>query len=345
MIEALVDRLPKEEWSEAALAFADYGLYQTWDYGEQRAAREGSLVSRIVVRRNGTTIGMAQCRIKSVPLTGLGIAYLHWSPMWRRAGATAEDLGSTLSAIRQEYAERRGLLVRVAPRIVNNDQSRVLLRALTEARFFPSRGVKPYRTFILNLRPPMEELQRAMARRWKRALKRPEARQVHIVAGYEHELFVQFLPLYDDIHQRKHFTSAVDPRVFQEIQRQLLPTDKMQILLAFWEDRPVAGLISSYLGDTCLGLLGASDEAGRRCQAAYLLHRENIQRAKAAGLEWYDLGGIDPEGNPDGYLFKAGLGGEDCEFIGEFEANKSSLGKTALCAAETAYRWLKGCPR
>lgn len=341
MVEVLVDGLSKEEWSQEASAFIDHSLYQSWEYAEQRAATEGSRVSRIVVRFNGATIGMAQCRIKKVPLMGLGIAHVHWGPLWRRVDASTEDIENTLLGICQEYAGRQGLLVRLVPHVFRGAEGEVFVRRSTAVGLRRNAQAKPYRTFLLNLSSPLEDLRRAMARRWKRALKRPEARGIRIIAGQEDDLFAQFLPLYDEMHQRKGFDSAVNPHVFREIHRRAVPAEKMLILLALWEDRPVAGLISSHLGDTCLGLLGASDEAGRRYQAAYVLHWENIQRAKAAGMRWYDLGGIDRESNPDGYLFKVGLGRTECELLGEFEVCQSRVCEAAVWAAEKTYRWLK----
>ena len=51
-----------------------------------------------------------------------------------------------------------------------------------------------------------------------------------------------------------------------------LPDDaKLTVLLAMSEGQPVAGHVSSLLGDTCIYLLGASNDEGRNTRAAYLL--------------------------------------------------------------------------
>lgn len=51
---------------------------------------------------------------------------------------------------------------------------------------------------------------------------------------------------------------------------------------------------------------------------------------KRKGCCWYDLGGIDPEGNPGVYHFKAGMGGKDMSYIGQFEFSANRLSRLAV---------------
>lgn len=342
MMEVLVDSLTREEWSEHASAFADYSLYHTWDYGDARASAEGSTVSRAAVRLDGKTLGMAQCRIKRIPLTKRGIAYIQWGPLCRRDRATRRQIQAVVSAICRTYVRSQRLLLRMVPPLWSRDQIHVLLDAAAMAGLRKNAYIWPYRTFVLDVSAPVDDLYSSLARRWKRALKKAANRKLHILCGRDEALFSRFLPLYEDMFARKRFARAVDPLLFYRVQQRLPKQEKMLVQLALWDNHPVAGLISSHLGDTCLGLLGASNETGRRSQAAYRLHWENVQSAKANGLRWYDFGGIDREKNPNGYLFKAGLGGEECECIGAYEACDSRATATALSVAEIGYRWVTG---
>ena len=61
--------------------------------------------------------------------------------------------------------------------------------------------------------------------------------------------------------------------------------------------------------------LGATSDDGLNAKGAYLLQWTLIQWLKENGIKWYDLGGIDPEGNPGVYSFKRGLSGTDVSSI------------------------------
>jgi hypothetical protein len=48
---------------------------------------------------------------------------------------------------------------------------------------------------------------------------------------------------------------------------------------------------------------------------------------KERGVRWYDLGGIDPEGNPGVYHFKKGFSGMDVSQISPLVASESVLSR------------------
>ena len=147
----------------------------------------------------------------------------------------------------------------------------------------------------------------------------------------------KFQELYGVMLAQKRFESGVTVSSFRMVQRELLKEDKLTVSLAFLDGKAVAGHVSSLLGDTCIYLLGASNKQGRKTKASYLLQWRVIEMAKEAGARWYDLGGIDPEGNPGVYHFKAGLNGQDCTFLGQFNGEGSGPGRYLLPLAERAY--------
>ena len=85
----------------------------------------------------------------------------------------------------------------------------------------------------------------------------------------------------------------------------------MRIWICEQDGVPVAGLVASAMGDSAIYLLGATSDDGLNAKGAYLLQWTLIQWLKENGIRWYDLGGIDPEGNPGVYSFKRGLSGAD----------------------------------
>ena len=116
---------------------------------------------------------------------------------------------------------------------------------------------------------------------------------------------------YDNhMRQRKTFETTVDVEEFGRIQETLAPCQRMQVMIC--RKRTVsqsAGLVVSAMGDSAIYLLGATGDNGLKSKGAYLLHWTAIQWLKQIGVRWYDLGGIDPEGNPGVYSFKKGFSG------------------------------------
>jgi lipid II:glycine glycyltransferase (peptidoglycan interpeptide bridge formation enzyme) len=55
----------------------------------------------------------------------------------------------------------------------------------------------------------------------------------------------------------------------------------------------------------------------------------------------YDLGGIDPDGNPGVYHFKSGLGGRDITCAGPFQAPPGPLKAAMVHALESLYRRMR----
>src|SRR6202167_718989 len=77
-----VDRATSAEWSQMLDLFDDASIYQTAAYGEVRWGERN--LSRMVLRRDGEVVGMAQLRIiRPTPLK-FGMAYLRWGPLWKR---------------------------------------------------------------------------------------------------------------------------------------------------------------------------------------------------------------------------------------------------------------------
>ncbi len=122
-------------------------------------------------------------------------------------------------------------------------------------------------------------------------------------------LYRTFCRMYKQMRKRKTFETTVDVEEFGRIQQDLPESHRMQVLICEDNGVPVAGLVASAMGDSAIYLLGATSDEGLKSKGAYLLQWTLIKWLKERGVRWYDLGGIDPEGNPGVYHFKRGLSG------------------------------------
>jgi lipid II:glycine glycyltransferase (peptidoglycan interpeptide bridge formation enzyme) len=339
-VECAVDQVLPADWSSLAATFADFNIYQTWAFGEISADDTRSQVSRIVVRRGDAVIGAAQLRIKRLPLLNAGLAYVYFGPLWRRDGADAGDLRDVLDCLRGEYGDRRGLEVRVVPNLPGSIADEAVMRAIAGAGFSADATGDAYRTLILDLSPSLEALRRQLAQKWRNGLNQGEKRGVRVEAHSDDAAMERFESLYDAMWTKKRFEAGVSVSSFRRLQESLATREKQTILLAYVGDELTAGHVSSTLGEACIYLLGASNDLGREYKASYVLQWRALEAAKNAGAKWYDLGGIDPQGNPGVYHFKAGLGGGDTTFAGQFTAKGRGSARYLVPLAERAYRAL-----
>src|SRR5690242_15820009 len=110
---AEVDEITASQWSGLLTCFDDSSIYQSWAYGSVHWGERQ--LSHLVLKRGSQVIAMAQVRLVHLPLIHKGVAYIRWGPLCRLRGEAfdPEVLRQVSEALKQEYAQRRGLLLRV----------------------------------------------------------------------------------------------------------------------------------------------------------------------------------------------------------------------------------------
>ena len=341
---AEIDKVGEAEWSEIIQLFDDANIYQTWSYGLIRWGENN--LSHVVLKKDGFIVGVAQLRIARLPVLERGIAYIRWGPLWRLCGKRTdlESLRQMIMALVKEYVFHRGLLVRVLPNVINCDDDANAIRSI-----FETVGLRwetsSYRTFLVDLTPSMEELRKNLTQGWRKQLRKAEKNnKLKLIEGTKDKLYEAFSALYNEMLTRKGFSPGVDINEFREIQKDLPDTLKMIVMICEFEREPVSALVGSLIGNRGIYLLGATSDKGLKLKGSYLLQWRMIQWLKEHGARWYDLGGIDPNGNPGVYHFKAGLGGVDVKHLGCFESCEN-LASSFLVGSGTqlmmAFRKLK----
>jgi Acetyltransferase (GNAT) domain len=337
-----VDRADPAEWSALLDLFDDTNIYQTWSYG---AVRWGSKnLSHLVVKRNGEVVGMAQLRIFRPTRFNFGMAYLRWGPLCHRRGREldAEAALSLARALQEEYVCKRGLLLQVLPNaFVGSPRAALFQSGFAQFSHDPRIKANAYRTFVLDLAPPIEELRMNLDKKWRNQLTRAEKSGLRVVAGSRMEEYRTFCGMYAQMRTRKAFDSTVDIEEFGLLQEDLPETHRMRILICEQEGRPVSGLVASAMGDSAIYLLGATSDDGLKAKGAYLLQWTLIRWLKQNGFRCYDLGGIDPEDNPGVYLFKRGLSGADVSQLSPLVACNSVVSSATVRASLAAHRLVR----
>jgi lipid II:glycine glycyltransferase (peptidoglycan interpeptide bridge formation enzyme) len=168
-----VDIVNEEVWSNLLLEFADATIYQTWSYGAVRWGNKN--ISHLVLKKNGTVVGLSQLVIKKIPVLGAGIAYVPWGPIWRKEVSeyNINNLKVLLLSLYKEYAVNRNLLLRIAPNIIENGSSEIC-SIFEELGFKKNISVAPYRTLLVDLSPSLMEIRKKLDQKWRNQLNRSE---------------------------------------------------------------------------------------------------------------------------------------------------------------------------
>jgi hypothetical protein len=338
-----VDRATPEEWSGMLDCFADANIYQTWSYGAVRWGRKN--LSHLILKRDGDVVAMAQLRIVRPTKFNFGMAYLRWGPLCHRRGREldAEVVVSVAQALREEYVGKRRLLLQILPNSFVGTQRGVLFQSAFNS--FAQEASTPanlYRTFVLDVTPPLDQLRKNLDAKWRNKLTQSEKKGLKITAGTSIDHYRIFCRMYNEMFKRKAFETTVDVEEFERIQESLPETHRMRILICEQNGVPVAGIVASAMGDSGIYLLGATSDDGLNSKGAYLLQWTLIQWLKENGFKSYDLGGIDPEGNPGVYSFKKGFFGADVSQLSPFVACDNVVSSAIVRASLVAKGVVRG---
>ncbi|MEY3219321.1 MAG: hypothetical protein RIT27_678 [Pseudomonadota bacterium] len=343
--EIEIDNINAQEWSVLLEQFDDASLYQTWSYGAVRWGEQN--LSHLLLKKNNEVVAMAQLRIVRKPLMG-GIAYLRWGGLWQKKNQE-QDIAvfrAMISALKEEYAKKRGLWLRILPNI-RETEGRNYIKIMEENGFQYTLPFEGGRTLYVDLNLSLEELRKNLQSRWRNYLKKVEQSHLKIIDKSQEELYDIFSNMYKEMHHRKNFLEYVDIEEYRKLQFDLPSQFKMKVLACELDNIPQAAIICAALGNMGIYVLGATSDDGLKNRGSYLLHWKMIEWLKNEGYRWYDLGGIDPEKVPGTAQFKYGLAGKtgiDSQPIGQFDICFNPLSKITIKIVDNLrfqMRWLK----
>jgi hypothetical protein len=332
--------LDRSQWQLAVRPFADYSYRQSRAYGEHLAAKRGATSEHVAIRCGDETVALADVRIKRLPMIGGGLAYISGGPLVRRLDSpddALERLDLSLEALVAEFVHGRGLTLRVVAPIGLPEENEAVAGRLQAAGFVRAERGKHYRTVLLDVDRPADEIRSSLHRHWRRHLNGSERNDLEVTFGTEPDRFEVIARMSEALRARKGFELDLDARFYADVQRDLDEEDRLVVGLVMKDGTPVAGNITAIHGDAAVYLVGASTEAGLENKAGYLMHWRTIELIRERGVPWYDLGGIDPVANPGVTSFKLRTNGVDVTAAGPFEMSPTGVRARVSGWAERAY--------
>jgi lipid II:glycine glycyltransferase (peptidoglycan interpeptide bridge formation enzyme) len=336
-----IKKVDRDTWLRLVPTFKDYNYRQTWNFGVACAERIGAVSEHVIIEHSERGIlGLADVRIKKLPFVGGGIAYINGGPLvLKNADIDEKILLDVVTALQNEYVSKRKLSLRILPSFLDCTRTYLIKTIFSNLGFNDICQRK--KTIILDLSMDLAKIRQNLHQKWRNSLNTAEKKNLELRHGKDMLLFEHFIPLFNDLITKKAFSVDLDIDFYANVQRQSADTEKFMVTLADHEGRSVAGHVASILGDTCVYLLGATNDAGRKLNAAYLLQWEVIKKAKEMGCRWYDLGGIDHEKNPGVYRFKQRMGGMEVTIPGPYEKRATGTRAILVQIGEKIYSALK----
>jgi len=307
--------LTTEEWAAFLNNHPNAHILQTPQWGHlkdpfgwtPRFVQQGNLGAMVLFR--------------NLPL-GLSLAYLPRGPVG--SGNWANFWPAVDALCQQEHA----IFLRVEPEIWEPVAEDFFEKELPGFRR-TNQSVQPPRTILIDLTPSEENILMEMKSKTRYNIRLASRKDVVVRPSADVELFHQMSLTTSErdefgVHSLDYYQRAFDL---------FAPGEACVLLIAEYQNQPLAGLLAFARGDTAWYFYGASTNQERNRMPTYLLQWEAIRWAKQKGCRTYDLWGVPDQSEPyleDNFLnrseglwgvyrFKRGFGGKVQRTIGAWD--------------------------
>ncbi|WP_158541642.1 lipid II:glycine glycyltransferase FemX [Pelagibacterium lacus] len=257
----------------------------------------------------GEVVGGALVMLQRLPLGLATIALVKWGPILAKETApnAARTIDEMVAALVDEYADRRGMMVSIMPKVEKGPGNR--LEALLAARGFVSGvGVQYPQRYVVDLGVDDDTRLAGFAQKWRYNLRKSMKAGLRFEHAGPEELG-RFFTLYRMMSARKMFPdfSAID--TVDALMAMPDGTARPELFFVSKGDETVAGGIIFTRGRTACYLYGATADSALALRAGYFLHWHVITWLREnSTAQFYDLGGTD--GFAGLHQFKSGMVGE-----------------------------------
>ena len=180
--------------------------------------------------------------------------------------------------------------------------------------------IQPRYVFRLDIKGKTEEeIMAGFHQKWRYNIRLAAKKGVEVREGTREDLKA-FHKIMVETGSRDGF--IIRPLEYFEKMYDNLAPEHMKLLMAYYDNEPISGVIPIFYGNKTWYLYGASSNKHRNLMPNYLLQWEMIKMAIARHDDIYDFRGVSgvvDETHPQYglYRFKKGFGGKFTEFLGE----------------------------
>ena len=255
----------------------------------------------------------------------------------------------------KELAKKyNAFVLRIEPDILKEDQDfRNIITNLgyqikDDAKDFKDE-IQPRFVFRLDIKDKTEEeVMAGFHQKWRYNIRLAGRKGVVIKEGTREDL-KDFHKIMIETGNRDGFITR-PLEYFEKMYDNMVPGGHMKLLMAYYDGKPISGVIPIFYGNKTWYLYGASSNQHRNLMPNYLLQWEMIKMAIARHDDIYDFRGVSgvvDENHPQYglYRFKKGFGATFTEFIGEVYIPFKPLTYKLYKFSEKTFRTLRQIKR
>ena len=310
----------KQNYKEFLESHERCNFQQSLEWGNVKT----SWIKEVILSKNenGNIIGSLCVWIRKIPFIG-NIMYSSRGPVCNiHDEKVIKDLTLGANELAKKY---NAFVLRIEPDILKTDEEfrEIILKngykIKDDSKDFKDE-IQPRFVFRLNIKGKSEdEVFKEFHSKTRYNIRLAIKKGVVIKEGSKEDL-KEFHKIMVETGERDNFIIR-SLSYFEKMYDELAPKH-MKLLMAYYENKPIAGIIPIMYGNKVWYLYGASSNSYRNLMPNYLLQWTMIQEAIKGGYDIYDFRGVSgvvDETHPQYglYRFKKGFNAEFTEFIGE----------------------------
>jgi peptidoglycan pentaglycine glycine transferase (the first glycine) len=293
---------------------------QSIEWGKVKESWKNEII--IVEDENNNIIGSLSVLIRKIPVFG-NLMYASRGPICDiHNEKVLKELTEDLKILAKQY---NAFVLKIEPDIKSEDKefrnivSKLGYKIKDNAKNF-NEEIQPRYVFRLDIKGKTEDEIFANFQQKTRYNVRLATKKGVIIKEGTRDDLKDFYKIMQVTGRRDNF--IIRPLEYFEKMYDELGKNHIKLLMAYYQDKPVSGIIDIIYGNKVWYLYGASSNEHRNLMPNYLLQWEGIKYAISQGKEVYDFRGVSgvlDENHPQYglYRFKKGFNAEFTEFIGE----------------------------
>jgi len=324
MIRMEIRDFEQNEWSLIVSNIDTLSLMQTWEFGETKCRVGPWKVWRAVFYKGEETVGAVQAMIRIVPFLNRGLVWINRAPIIiNKYMAQADIYIDMLKELKEYWVDKKNMYLRIAPSLITSGENYAISEKAGYLRATERDG---WVSEIVDLSLSLDELRKGLEQKWRNCLNKSERMDVVCEIGSSDIFMEELLGYYKILLRSKGFVSNLTPEYLRTIQNLLPDSRKMLVFIGRRDGERLGGILIASYGNTCIYLIGATNDSGKEVNVSYYLLWNAICEMKKRGFRWLDVGGAHPEDTPLGILhFKRGLKGNLYQLMGEVDAYKDGF--------------------
>ncbi len=316
------------EWDAFVAAHPNGSILQTTNWARLKN-RFSWAAKRVWLKKDGQLVAGAQILFRSAAFGILKMAYIPHGPLvdWQ----DEEMVAALFNQIDWACYENRAGLVKMEPLLWQDEMPAAAWQTFCQRQEVTTQPdsdtIQPPRTSIVDLRPSLDDILANMKSKTRYNIRLSAKKGVTVRQGTLADIPI-FNQLMRVTGQRDAF--GVHEPIYYKAFFEIFAPEQAALFIAEFEERPLAAIIVSAVGEKAVYLYGASGNEERQRMPSYAVQWAAIQWARARGCTEYDLWGI-PDAEPDEletnftqrrdglwgvYRFKRGFGGQIKRTVG-----------------------------